>query len=170
MLMMKKIQFLVVLVAAVALSGCASILSRRDYPVTVTSSPEGAELVIYDKKGKSVFKGKAPTTVTLSASSGAYSGAKYRLEFTAPGHKPTTTYLTAGLDGWYIGNILFGGLVGILIVDPLTGAMFSLKDSIHGTLQPEDAKSSSIMSNGKLKVVSIDTIPDEWKDNLVQVN
>ena len=27
------------------------------------------------------------------------------------------------MNGWYIGNILFGGLIGFLIVDPLTGAM-----------------------------------------------
>lgn len=30
------------------------------------------------------------------------------------------------MNGWYIGNLLFGGIIGLLIVDPATGAMWTL--------------------------------------------
>jgi hypothetical protein len=42
------------------------------------------------------------------------------------------------LNGWYIGgNLVFGGLVGWLIVDPLTGAMWTIDNNdINITMQP----------------------------------
>ncbi len=33
------------------------------------------------------------------------------------------------MNGWYAGNIVFGGLIGILIVDPATGAMWDIKEN-----------------------------------------
>ena len=32
--------------------------------------------------------------------------------------------ITPDFNGWYIGNILFGGLIGMIIVDPATGDMW----------------------------------------------
>lgn len=34
--------------------------------------------------------------------------------------------LTTGPSGWYVGNVVFGGLIGLLIVDPATGAMWGI--------------------------------------------
>ena len=40
-------------------------------------------------------------------------------------------------DGWYIGgNILVGGLIGWFIVDPLTGAMYTLPKEVNADLRP----------------------------------
>ena len=41
--------------------------------------------------------------------------------------------LTSTIDGWFWGNILFGGFVGFLIVDPLTGAMYKLPESVNAS-------------------------------------
>ena len=38
----------------------------------------------------------------------------------------------AYLNGWYIGNVVFGGLIGLLIVDPETGAMWRLDENPIG--------------------------------------
>lgn len=38
------------------------------------------------------------------------------------------------MDGWYVGNIIFGGLIGLLLVDPITGAMWKLPDTAQGNL------------------------------------
>jgi len=38
------------------------------------------------------------------------------------------------IEGWYFGNIIFGGLIGLLAVDPATGAMYTLKPNSVGTL------------------------------------
>lgn len=42
------------------------------------------------------------------------------------------------MDGWYWGNILFGGLIGMLAVDPATGAMYKLPKATSAglTLKP----------------------------------
>ena len=115
--------------------GCASILSKSDYPVTFNSNPPGANISIVNKKGKEIYKGKTPYTVTLPASSGFASGARYDVTANKEGHFEAKGTLSSGLDGWYIGNILFGGLLGILIVDPATGAMFNLVDEFTINLQ-----------------------------------
>ena len=124
-----------VALCALLLTSCASILSKSTYPVTFDTNPSGAHLVIRDKNGGAMFDGNAPTTITLPASAGFFSGARYTVEATMPGYAAATGTLEAGLDGWYIGNILFGGLIGILIVDPATGAMFKLDDRVTIELQ-----------------------------------
>ena len=40
------------------------------------------------------------------------------------------------MDGWYIGHILFGGLIGFLIIDPATGSMWKLNESVHVSFGP----------------------------------
>ena len=115
--------------------GCASILSKSDYPVTFDSNPSGAEISIVNKKGKEIFKGQTPYTATLPASSGFFSGARYDVTATKEGYHEAKGTLSAGMDGWYLGNILFGGLIGIIIVDPATGAMFNLADEFTINLQ-----------------------------------
>lgn len=51
------------------------------------------------------------------------------------GYKTYETRLEKKFNAWYIGNIVFGGLIGI-IVDPITGAMYKLKpEDVNGNLQ-----------------------------------
>jgi len=115
---------------------CASILSKSAYTVTFDSAPSGAEIVVHNKDGNPIYKGATPTTMTLDASHGFWQPASYQITATMPGFNQGTTTLNAGLDGWYIGNILFGGLLGILIVDPATGAMWSLKNRVVVPMGP----------------------------------
>ncbi len=42
--------------------------------------------------------------------------------------------IDSSLSGWYIGNLLFGGIVGLLIVDPATGAMWKLPENTSTSL------------------------------------
>ena len=79
------------------------------------------------------------------------------------GYGKQVATISAELDGWYIGNIVFGGLIGMLIVDPATGAMWRLDDSVNASLV-ENAEGSS-----ELKVMELSQVPDEWKDKLVPV-
>jgi hypothetical protein len=39
--------------------------------------------------------------------------------------------LTSTIDGWYWGNLLIGGIIGMVFVDPLTGAMWKLDPFIY---------------------------------------
>jgi len=133
---MRRISVLIVLGVTLATTGCASIVSKSQYPVSITSSPAGAVAVIQDHRGVGIHKGITPTLVTLSADKGYFSKARYTVTCEKAGHYPSSVQVSAGLDGWYFGNILIGGLIGMVIVDPLTGAMWKLDDRVHVNLTP----------------------------------
>ena len=134
---MHKVVVALVTSAAILLtSGCASIVSKSQWPVTVNSNPSGANVTIKNKRGVEVQKGATPMTIYLPSGAGFFSPASYQLEFAMDGYNPTNALLSAGMNGWYIGNIIFGGLIGILIVDPATGAMWRLQDTVSCELTP----------------------------------
>jgi hypothetical protein len=117
--------------ALVLVSGCASIVSKSNWPVNVSTTPEDAEVEIVNQKGDVVHKAKAPFTVDLKSGVGYFDGEKYTLKCSAPGYNDTTSVLDTTINGWYFGNILFGGLIGLFIVDPATGAMYRLPPAAH---------------------------------------
>ena len=113
----------IIAIAAFAVTGCASIVSDSKYPVAVTSSPSGAAYEIFNESGVSVRSGVTPDEVTLRAGAGYFDGEKYTVTYRKDGYTSSTQTLESGIDGWYWGNIVIGGLIGMLIVDPATGAM-----------------------------------------------
>ena len=78
-----------------------------------------------------------PATFRLPAKAGFFSREKYTFEFEKKGYLPASSSLNGKLDAWYFGNIVFGGLIGVLIVDPATGAMWKLDDRVVATLSPD---------------------------------
>ena len=132
-------RYLLCLCVALGLSSCASIVSKKIYQVPFSSNPSEATITIIDKKKQAkgeanfeVYKGTTPTTVPLNASAGFFSKAVYEIQFEMTGYETIKLPLEAKVDGWYYANILFGGIIGILIVDPATGKMYALKtDVIH---------------------------------------
>ena len=161
------VRFLSLLLAAAVLltSGCASIVSKSSYPVTIYSTPPNARISITDKRGKEVYQGAAPATVNLKASSGFFSKAFYQVTFELPGYDRRLVPINYKLDGWYFGNILFGGLIGMLIVDPATGAMFKLDTPVIDELLTQSVS----VSEPGLRVYDINGIPADWEARLVQI-
>lgn len=138
------------------LTNCASIVSKSEYLVTFTSSPTGAKVQV--KKNRIiVHESITPSTATLSASPGYFSPAKYEVIFSKEGYPQQIFPLTADIDGWYFGNLLFGGLIGLLIVDPATGAMFKLPENVNANF----SSVASIKSdNGKvIRIIDRSTLP-----------
>ena len=165
-----KTKIIVAAAAATLLSGCASILSDNSYPVTFDSAPSGAMLKITDEAGNVMFDGKGPTTITLNSGNGFFDGASYTIAATLDGETATNT-LSPSLDGWYIGNILFGGLIGLLIVDPATGAMYKLPDRFTVNVPVEGVATSADASEGqRVQVLSMNDVPEELRGELVAVN
>lgn len=125
--------------------GCASIVSKSKYDVSVSSNVDGAMVSILDRDGREVNKVTTPSTVTLSAKSGFFSRAEYRFDFQKQGYQKTSETTSAKLNEWYFGNILFGGLLGLLIVDPATGAMWKMDDQVSAVLvkEPNSVEESS---------------------------
>jgi hypothetical protein len=121
---------------AFALTSCASIVSKSDWPMTIESCPSGAEITVWDEEGEVVHSGPAPAVITLTSKEGFFTKADYEVEATLAGYEPVRRKVRAGINPWYFGNILFGGFIGLLIVDPATGAMWKLDDSVLVSLTP----------------------------------
>ena len=162
---MKK-KFMPVVLSISLLSGCASIVSKSDYPVSINSNPDGATFVVTNKEGQKVQTGVTPSSVTLKASSGYFKGETYTIEIKKDGYTTKTYTLTSGVDGWYWGNILFGGLIGMLIVDPLTGAMYTLPTGVN---VPLDAQSASADSGKGLTIANINTLTKKQISQLKRI-
>ncbi|WP_106477554.1 hypothetical protein [Phytohalomonas tamaricis] len=155
--------------AALSLTGCASIAGDSEQSVTINSTPSNAAVVITDETAQQVFAGTTPTTVTLKKSDGSYFGGKtYHVEINKPGYSPRKVELTTSANGWYIGgNILFGGLIGWLIVDPLNGGMYTLSpNEINADLGDKVAIQGDQQS---FNLVMIEDVPATMKDNLVKI-
>lgn len=165
---MKKIGCILV-VFVLLLNGCASIVSKSNWPVKIGSTPEGADVAITDVgDGKKIFTGKTPTIVTLSSRGGFFKGKTYSVAISKEGFQTQTAEIKSTLNGWYIGNIIFGGLIGLLIVDPATGAMW--------TLDPKDInlilekKTAGLPSDQRaLSVVSLEDVPDHLRDKMIRI-
>ncbi len=129
---MKKLLML----AALAAPGCASIVSHHEWPVDVTSEPTGATYRIKNMAGDVIHVGKTPETVKLTPSRGYMKGETYQFCFDGlDGQPPLERPLAARINGWYWGNFALGGLFGMLVLDPLTGHMWKVDGAVHGDLR-----------------------------------
>lgn len=160
--------FYVALLCVSFLTGCATIVSKSSYPLMVSSHPGGAEIVITDKKGKDIFKGNTPATISLKAGAGFFSRAEYHVHFSMAGYQSKTVPVNFKLDGWYFGNFIFGSFIGLLIIDPASGAMWKIESSyLNETLFPLH---QSAETEPGLLIYSIHDIPDSWKEHLVELD
>ena len=168
-------RFIVLLVASIiGFSGCASIMSRSSQDVRISSSPENANVVIYDKHNMKVWDSSTPTVVNLKRGVGYFSGASYRVEITREGYEKQTVQISSGLNGgWYLaGNLLLGGLIGWLIVDPISGAMWTLKpENISADLRQSLSFNDNV-NREEIYVVLKEQIPTDTFDSLglIKVN
>ena len=127
-----------------AFSSCASIVSKSHYPVTFMSGAEkNIPFEVRNKKNSLIHKGTTPNTVVLKA------GGLQKYTVTTPEHTRT---LKIGLDPWYLGNILFGGPLG-MIVDMCSGAAYKLPsqfyvDSVQTQTTTKHHTSGDITSSG----------------------
>ena len=144
--------------------GCASIVSKSNYPLMINSIPPNANLTVTNKKGIDIYKGKTPTTLTLKAGAGFFSKASYLLKFEKDGYQTKTIPVEMTFDGWYVGNLIFGGLIGMLIVDPATGAMWKLDITV---LDVALQNMTALNQDRILNIYDINDIPEEWKDKLI---
>jgi hypothetical protein len=152
---------------ALLFTSCASIVSKSEYPVAFTSYPSGCQVSVKNASGLTIYQGMTPSMVTLPASAGFFKAAKYQVEYSKKGLPTQTMPLTASIDGWYFGNLLFGGIIGMLIVDPATGAMWKLPENVNASVSPIATLSSG---NGKtIKIVDKASIPVNLQHQLIAV-
>jgi hypothetical protein len=130
------------------LCSCASIVGHKASSITLDSSPSGATVEVLDNNVQTKFVGVTPTTTSLPNGDAYFTKARYTVKMWKDGYEPNVTNMVPDLNGWYWGNILFGGLIGMLIVDPLTGSMFEFDPAaVHTSLsarqEPATASNAS---------------------------
>jgi hypothetical protein len=126
---------------------------------------------IVDEAGMEVFKGATPTTVTLQKSTGKYWGKKtYTVTISKPGYRSQSIPIASSANGWYIGgNIVFGGLIGWFIVDPLNGGMYTLSpDAVSGTLAGSSTHNNRAR-DGSITIVLVEDVPESLRGKMVAV-
>lgn len=147
--------------AVLCLTGCASIFNGQTQAVTIQSAPEGAAVTVSNRAGDKIHTGTAPVTLTLKRGAGYFKSETYTIAFSKEGYATKEVAITGTMSGWYIGNILFGGLIGMLAVDPVTGAMYIFPDTVLGTLE---AAAKTSQAGELLRVVSTDSLtPEQMK-------
>lgn len=118
-----------IVLAALALAGCANIIHGSYQSVAVDSSPIGAQVIV---------DGGAQGATTPAVFDLKRDRA-HLLLFRKAGYNDSSMTIVPELSGWIFGNIIFGpvfGLVGV-IIDAHTGAMYSLSlDQASAILMP----------------------------------
>lgn len=159
------------LTALAVLGGaCSSIVHSGNRNIIVNSNPTGAKVTVF-KNGttEAVHSGTTPITLSLDPRGGYFKGQAYTLKFELTGYKPTDVEIRPEMSGWFFGNILFGGLIGMIVVDPLTGSMWNLTpDKIEHTLTTEQA--SLIKNRTGFVVILASQLTENEKASMVKIN
>lgn len=144
---MKRNAAYVCLLAVFAVN-CGSIVHQTTQQVHVNSEPPGAAVTVACGDVSNDPKLVTPAVVTLHRKPD-YCGIKLNKE----GYAEKELKFGRQMSGWYLGNILIGGIIG-LIVDAANGAMWNrttptnattVAGEISTTLEP----SSTASPNGK---------------------
>jgi hypothetical protein len=112
--------------AGLLLIGCAAIVHGSKQPMSIASQPAGATVTVDGKQ-----EGLTPVTLKLARKD------EHTVKLDLTGYKPFEMKLTKSLDGWFWGNLLLGGIIG-MVVDAGTGSMYRLSPKeIEATLKQE---------------------------------
>ena len=163
---MKTFQTLCI-IPCLLLANCATIVSKSSYPVSVNSNPSGAKFTVRNNIGAVINQGVTPATIVLPSSAGYFKPASYTLEFSRRGSSSQSLELQASMNGWYAGNILIGGLIGLVIIDPLSGAMWKLDESV--TANMTSMATIKTEQGGHLQIVDRSQVPAQLEKHLVAV-
>lgn len=169
--MKKWLNFGLAGILSVWMNGCASIIGKSaPQSITLDSVPAGANVLVNDRSdGRKVFEGVTPTLVKLDKKKSFFSGRRYEVIISKEGYRDSVVYVSPRVGGWYLlGNLVFGGPIGWLIVDPASGAMWNLSpDKINETLGAKQAESR--LSPDEIRVVLLEQVPQTLRGEMVPI-
>ncbi len=122
----------IIVLSVLFLNSCATIINGTSQQINITSTPIDAKVFVDDQE-----LGKTPYVAKLKRKDNHI--VKIELE----GYKTEVITLNGETSGWFIGNCLFGGLIGMGI-DAITGAMYRLEPKeISKSLEKDNQQSSN---------------------------
>ena len=129
MLSSKNVGLFVVVFCAVQLSACASIIKGSTAAINVTSPPiTGANCVL--SSGQGSWQVTTPASVTVERSK-----EDIQVRCTKEGYQDATAIIPSNFEGWTVGNLVFGGIIGVG-VDAATGAMNDYPNAFQVPMTP----------------------------------
>ncbi len=152
-----------VIVFLFGLIGCATIFKGSTQDVGLNSNPQKATVKVKSMGGVEIFSGTTPTAVKLPKKS------EYIVTIDMQGYKSSTVQITQTLEGWFWGNLLCGGLVG-MVIDYASGAMWDLQPEqisvslVTASLDGADARTYAVFmavdKDGNLRSLAVPLIRD----------
>ena len=130
------------LMLCVLFSGCATMRSKSVYSVPIHTIPERANVSVTDRNGRVIINTQSPDTLVLKSGAGYFKRAKYLIEISHKGYQTKEEALFFIIDRHYRGNFWIPFLmpIGFLIVDPISGAMWTPeRQEIEVILNPAPA-------------------------------
>jgi hypothetical protein len=113
----------------IAVSGCASVVKGSHQSVAITTPPtEGATCKLTNGRGS--WEVTSPGAVTVDRSK-----TDMQVLCTKPGWNDASATIPSNFEGWTVGNILIGGVIGIGI-DAATGAMNNYPNAFQVPMTP----------------------------------
>lgn len=122
--------WLLLIVCSGTLSGCATIVSGRKTEVTLDNSGGATYFSVLDNNNHVVDSGVTPKQVTLKTTQTWLTPAKYHVVYASQDGVEQYN-LNAGFNWWTAGNIVIGGVPGI-VIDAATGALWKLQPQVIG--------------------------------------
>jgi len=146
---MKNSIIALILTSTFLFHSCATIISGSRQGVRIFSEPSAATVYINE-----IQVGKTPIIRSLKRNQ------EYRVAIELEGFQRYETRLSREFNNWYLGNLILGGLIG-LIIDPITGAIYKLTpEELNAKLD----KGTAFSTKGKniYLTVSLEIDPN-WK-------
>ena len=143
-------------------SGCATMVSKKQYPVAIENASGPTYFSVRDQKNKVLHQGVTPSHVTLTAKEKPFKPAKYSVIFAGQGNASQRRDFKAKIDPWFAGNFLFGGVIG-MVVDGVTGAMYRLPATVRGSV-PRHLTVADVNASGIATQNLVDTSENSPED------
>ena len=119
------------LLSSRSLAGCSTIVEGTDQTVTVTTEPPGAVCALSRDGAPAAVVNPTPGSVSLDKSA-----ENVAVVCGKDGYLDAAGVLASTFEDMTVGNVLFGGLVGVGI-DAASGAMHDYPASVALVLAPE---------------------------------
>lgn len=134
---------LLIVVGLLSLAGCATIVASGPDRVPVNSTPSGARVFV-----DNVPVGMTPTSVSIPRS--GYGDIRIELD----GYHPVVISRGKVFNGWVVGNIVFGGIIGLIVDAAANNVTKHPEAPVTVYLQAVD------QSGNKTDSVAIEMIPN----------
>ena len=144
-----QLRTLIAAVSLVSTAACASIMNGSNQGIAFSSTPVGAAITVDGKP-----MGTTPAVLRLARKD------THTVRLDLDGYAPYEMQLDRKMSGWVWGNIVFGGIVGV-IVDGTTGAMYRLSpDNVNGNMQ---TRTAVIDGRASIQIAIVMTPDASWE-------